>query len=142
MRHLPSAIVTVGCYYCAGEMSAAYSVRDTHEDVAKGTRYLPVAAVAMAAAVWAMVVLDRKKEEIKARAKNRRYLHPRATWEHQNCTLLQITTKPSYLFNSCSRENPPFCSEPDRCCMIRTQTYNHFVSITGLEQEVVELMKH
>ena len=65
-------------------MSAAYSVRDTHEDAAKGTRCLPVAAVAMAAAAWVMVVLDRKKEEIKARAKNRRYLHPRATWEHRN----------------------------------------------------------
>ena len=65
-------------------MSAAYSVRGTHEDAAKGTRCLPVAAVAMAAAAWAMVVLDRKREEIKVRAKNRRYLHPRAAWEHRS----------------------------------------------------------
>ena len=39
---------------------------------------------ALAAAAWAMVVLDRKREEIKARAKNRRYLHPRAAWEHRS----------------------------------------------------------
>ena len=65
-------------------MSAAYSVGGTHEDAAKGTRYLPVAAVAMAAGAWIMVVLDRKKEEIKARVKNRRYLHPRTTWEHRS----------------------------------------------------------
>jgi hypothetical protein len=47
-------------------MSAAYSIRGTHEGVAEGARYLPVTAAVMAVAVgwwwWWWCWLERKKK--------------------------------------------------------------------------------